>query len=60
MRYYWKSQYLRALDDEVIDAMVALNGASPSNHDTIDLWQLGGELARRSPRDSASVIGPQH
>ena len=53
MRYYWKSQYLRALDDEVIDVMVALNEASPSPHSTIDLWQLGGALARRSPGDSA-------
>ena len=53
MRYHWKSQYLRALDDQVIDAMVALNEASPSNHSTIDLWQLGGKLARRSTGDSA-------
>ena len=53
MRYHWKSQYLRALDDQVIDAMVALNEASPSKHSTIDLWQLGGKLARRSPGDSA-------
>jgi FAD/FMN-containing dehydrogenase len=53
MRYYWKSQYLRALDDEAIDAMVALNEATPSPHSTIDLWQLGGELARRAPDASA-------
>ena len=37
MRYYWKSQYLRALDDEVIDVLVALNEASPSTplHDRL-------------------------
>ena len=53
MRYYWKSQYLRALDGEVIDVLVALNEASPSLHSTIDLWQMGGELARGAPGDSA-------
>ncbi len=53
MRYYWKSQYFRELDEQAIDAMVALNEASPSPHSTIDLWQLGGAMARRSPGDSA-------
>ena len=53
MRYYWKSHYLMALDDEVIDLLVELNEASPSHHSTIDLWQMGGQLARRSPGDSA-------
>lgn len=53
MRYYWKSQYLTELGDDVIEKLVALNEASPSHHSTIDLWQMGGAVARRSPEDSA-------
>ena len=46
MRYYWKSLYLAGLDDEAIDAVAELNLASPSPHSTLDLWQLGGAIAR--------------
>ena len=53
MRYYWKSRYLGELPDEAIDRMVALNEATPSHHSTIDVWQLGGALARVGAQQSA-------
>jgi hypothetical protein len=46
LRYYWKSRYLTGLDDEAIDHLVALNDRSPSPRSTLDVWQLGGALAR--------------
>lgn len=45
-RYYWKSLYLAELPDHVLDLLVELNEASPSVHSTLDVWQLGGALAR--------------
>ena len=53
MHYYWKSQYLTALSDEVIDKLMALNLESPSHHSTIDLWQLGGAMRRIGPEATA-------
>ena len=45
-RYYWTSAYLRGLDDELLDELVAANRAAPSPESTIDLWQLGGAAGR--------------
>jgi FAD/FMN-containing dehydrogenase len=53
MRYYWKSRYLPELADGAIDRLVELNEASPSPHSTLDVWQLGGALARVGARDTA-------
>jgi FAD/FMN-containing dehydrogenase len=46
MRYYWKSRYLNELPDDLIDALVRFNEASPSHHSTVDFWQLGGAMGR--------------
>ena len=53
MRYYWKSSYLDALPDELIDLLVRLNADTPSAHSTIDLWQLGGQVGRPAPGATA-------
>lgn len=53
MRYYWKSRHLGELPDEAIDVLVARNEESPSPHANVDIWQLGGAMARRGPADSA-------
>lgn len=53
MRYYWKSCYLDDLTDDAIRVLAGLNEASPSRHSTLDLWQLGGAVARKSFTDSA-------
>jgi hypothetical protein len=53
MRYYWKSAFLPGLDDAAIDELIKLNESRPSAHSTLDLWHLGGAIARSGPNDSA-------
>jgi FAD/FMN-containing dehydrogenase len=53
MRYYWKSLYLTDLDDAAIAALIELNVTSPSPHSTLDLWQLGGAMARVAADETA-------
>ncbi len=45
-RYYWKSTYLDSLNDEVIERLVAQAEAAPSDHSTLDVWHMGGAVAR--------------
>jgi hypothetical protein len=45
-RYYWKSQYIDALTDEAIEGIVEAGRRRPSKASTIDLWHLGGAVAR--------------
>ena len=44
-RYYWKSVFLAALSEEVIDLVVEYGRESPSKLATIDIWHLGGAVA---------------
>ena len=44
-RYYWKSTYLKGLDDETIDAIIEVSDY-PSPLTTVDLWHHGGAIAR--------------
>lgn len=52
-RYYWKSAYLSALSDEAIDLLVEHALRSPSPESTLDIWQLGGAIAR-VPEDATA------
>jgi FAD/FMN-containing dehydrogenase len=52
-RYYWKSTYLRGLDDEVIQALVEHARLRPSSLNSIDIWALGGAFQREPPGGSA-------
>ncbi len=45
-RYYWKSLYLEALDDALIDAIIATLGDRPSPQTLIALRHLGGAIGR--------------
>lgn len=45
-RYYWKSNYIDGLDAKMIDILVEHAGRRPSPVSTIDVWQLGGAVAR--------------
>jgi FAD/FMN-containing dehydrogenase len=45
-RYYWKSLYLKHLNDDVIDAVMEHAGTCPSPLSTIDVWLLGGAIGR--------------
>lgn len=45
-RYYWRSVFLPGLTDDVITRTIEWIRRRPSARSTVDLWQLGGELAR--------------
>jgi hypothetical protein len=53
LRYYWKSMNLMTLDDEVIDRFVKHARRMPSPFSTVDLWHVGGAMARGSADESA-------
>jgi FAD/FMN-containing dehydrogenase len=46
MQYYWKSLYLNGLDDKVIHALVRHAATRPSPITSLDIWALGGAMAR--------------
>jgi FAD/FMN-containing dehydrogenase len=56
LHYFWRSEYLNALDDQVIDTLVehAWENRSPSSY-TI-MFQLGGAI-RRVPDEATSFSG---
>ncbi len=45
-RCYWKSLYLNALSDAVIDTIVESNAAPPSPNTLSSIWNFGGATAR--------------
>ncbi|WP_207590004.1 FAD-binding protein [Halomontanus rarus] len=53
MRYYWKSLYLDGLSESAIDRITYWTDIAPSPLSTVDVWQLGGAIARVDPEDSA-------
>jgi FAD/FMN-containing dehydrogenase len=50
--YYWKSLYLKELNDDAISTLLELNSKAPSHHSTIDIWTMGGALSRIGPDES--------
>jgi hypothetical protein len=53
MRYYWKSLFLDNFDDEVIDALIKQNELRPGKLSTVDIWHMGGAVARAGDEDGA-------
>jgi len=53
MHYYWKSTYIEALSDEVIDALCALAAQRPSPRTTMDIWPIQGAAARVGTTETA-------
>lgn len=53
LRYYWKSVYLTAITDEVVDLLLRYNESSPSPLSTVDLWHLDGAVGE-VPRDATA------
>lgn len=45
-QHYWKSLNLKRLDAEVLSTLDAWASARPSEHTLIDLWAMGGAVAR--------------
>jgi FAD/FMN-containing dehydrogenase len=54
-RYYWKSLYLDALNDEAIATMIESAQSRPSPISSIDIWSLGG--AMRNEPEGGSAFG---
>jgi FAD/FMN-containing dehydrogenase len=63
-RYYWKSLYLRSLDDDVVGALTDHAARRPSLLSSLDIWALGGAM-RHAPdggsafehRDAPYLLG---
>jgi FAD/FMN-containing dehydrogenase len=53
MHYYWKSTYLNALSDELIDTLCDLAAKRPSPRTTMDIWPIQGAAARPGAGDTA-------
>ncbi|MFP3906637.1 MAG: FAD-binding oxidoreductase [Acidimicrobiales bacterium] len=52
-RYYWKSLHLPGMDAETVDRLVEWAGTRPSPLTTVDVWHLGGAMARVAPEATA-------
>jgi len=52
-RYYWRSTYLPELTDEVITRAIEWVERRPSARSTVDLWHLGGAIARIAANGTA-------
>jgi FAD/FMN-containing dehydrogenase len=52
-RYYWKSQNISALNDEVIEHLLTHAEAAPSEHSTVDVWYQGGAMSHIEASESA-------
>lgn len=50
---YWKSIYLKGLDNALIDDLVNRWKTAPTNQCMAVLWHLGGAVARRASEDTA-------
>ncbi|MCC7368431.1 MAG: FAD-binding oxidoreductase [Chloroflexi bacterium] len=53
LQNYWKSEFLKALSDEAIDAIVAQVAAVPSPLSAVVLEQFGGAYRRVGPEETA-------
>lgn len=54
-RFYWKSAYLKGLDDDAIDVVAARAGALPGPYSIVFLEPLGGAVARVANDSTAFV-----
>ena len=52
-RYYWKSQNVNSLGDEVVERLMAHAEDAPSDHSTIDVWYQGGAMGRVGAEETA-------
>jgi len=52
-RYYWKSQNISGLSDEVIERLMDHSAAAPSHHSTIDVVYQGGAMSRIGANETA-------
>lgn len=53
LHYYWKSDFLPELTDEVIETLIAHAWTAPSRKSFTIIFQLGGEVRRAAESDTA-------
>jgi FAD binding domain/Berberine and berberine like len=53
LRAYWKSQYLNQLTDEAIDTIAGKAGERPAPLTLVNLFHMGGAIARVGEEDTA-------
>jgi hypothetical protein len=51
-RYYWKSSFLRGMDEAAISALVEIGRDRPSSLSSVDVWMLGGAMGRVGATDT--------
>lgn len=51
--YYWKSVYLKELNDQVLEILKRYAESRPSPLSSVDIWGLGGEVNRIAPDATA-------
>ena len=54
---YWKSTYVEALSDDLLDALCELAAARPSARTTMDIWPQTGAVARVGAEETS--FGPR-
>jgi FAD/FMN-containing dehydrogenase len=53
LNYYWKSEYLPALTDEIVEAYRTHGALVPTKQSQLFMFQVGGAIADRSADDGA-------
>ncbi|ELY92764.1 FAD linked oxidase [Natrialba hulunbeirensis JCM 10989] len=53
LRYYWKSIYVTAITDDLVDVVLQCNESAPSALSTVDIWHLDGAVAE-VPQDETA------
>jgi hypothetical protein len=53
LQYYWKSLNLNSLADEVVEIIINYAQKQPSPMNLIDIWAMGGAVARVGAEESA-------
>ena len=53
LRYYWKAMYVQDLSDDAIELFCDAGGERPTPVTTVELWALGGAMARVRPEETA-------
>lgn len=51
-RYYWKSAFVKELDDHLIDLMISRIQERPSPFSAINVWSLGGQFGATGQESS--------
>jgi FAD/FMN-containing dehydrogenase len=54
-RYYWKSEYLRGIESDLLDAAIRHSSRIPSPHSAVLVFPLAGAISARADTESAAA-----